>query len=169
MSSGPGALHLPLDYAGFDPSSLSCFRRRLAEHGQERNAFDRLMAVARQAGFLPDRVTLLVDTTWVKGAGAVQDTYTLLRKRIRKLLRALGYAVPSKRHGSDPHVQRLIASYLEKDRKVASAGDSRIPRALPAAESRGTQAGRVGASRVTPHALCGPSQVECSRGMWLLN
>ncbi len=112
------ALHLPLDYVGFDPSSLSCFRKRLAEPGQERYAFDRLIAIGRQAGFLPDRVTLLVDTTWAKGAGALQDTYTLLRKGIRQLLRALGYAVPSKRHGLAPQVQRLSASYLDKDRKA---------------------------------------------------
>ncbi len=112
------ALHLPLDYPGFDPSSLSYFRKRLAEHGQERYAFDRFVQIGRQAGFLPDRVTLLTDTTWVKGAGAVQDTYTLLRKSIRKLLRTLGYAVPGKRQGLAPHIQRLIASYLDKDRKA---------------------------------------------------
>lgn len=112
------ALHLPLDYAGFDPSSLSYFRKRLAEHGQERYAFDRFIAVGRQAGFLPDRVTLLIDTTWVKGAGAVQDTYTLLRKGIRKLLRALGYAAPNKRHGLTPQVQQLLATYLDQDRKA---------------------------------------------------
>jgi transposase len=112
------ALHLPLDYAGFDPSSLSVFRKRLAEHAQERYAFDRFLAVARQAGFLPDRVTVLIDTTWVKGAGAVQDTYTLLRKGIRKLLRALGYRTPSKRRGLSPHVQHLLATYLDQDRKA---------------------------------------------------
>jgi transposase len=112
------ALHLPLDYPGFDPSSLSYFRKRLAEHGQERYAFDRFVQIGRQAGFLPDRVTLLTDTTWVKGAGAVQDTYTLLRKGIRKVLRTLGYAVPGKRHGLAPEVQQLLASYLDKDRKA---------------------------------------------------
>ncbi len=112
------ALHLPLDYPGFDPSSLSYFRKRLAEHGQERYAFDRFVQIGRQAGFLPDRVTLLTDTTWVKAAGAVQDTYTLLRKGIRKLLRTLGYAIPGKRHGLAPEVQRLLASYLDKDRKA---------------------------------------------------
>ena len=79
------ALDLPLDYAGFHPSSLSIFRKRLAENGQERYAFDRFVEVGRAAGFIPDKVTLLIDTTNVKGAGAVQDTYTLLRKGIRKL------------------------------------------------------------------------------------
>ena len=38
-------------------------------------------------------MTLLTDTTRAKGAGAVQDTYTLMRKGIRKLLKQLGYAV----------------------------------------------------------------------------
>ena len=84
------ALDLCLDYAGFDPSSLSYFRRRLVEHGQERYAFDRFVAVGRAAGFIPDKVTLLIDATPVKGAGAVQDTYTLLRKGVRKLLKAAG-------------------------------------------------------------------------------
>ena len=112
------ALHLPLDYAGFDGSSLSRFRTRLVEGGRERYAFDRFVAVGRAAGFIVDKVTLLHDTTWTQGAGAVQDTYTLLRKGIRKLLRQLGYAVPAKRKGLAPEVQRLIATYLEQDRKA---------------------------------------------------
>jgi transposase len=113
------ALHLPLDYAGFDGSSLSRYRSRLIAGGQERYAFDRFVAVGRAAGFIPDKVTLLADTTWTKGAGAVQDTYTLIRKGIRKLLRQLGYAVPAKRKGLSPQVQRLIATYLEQDRKAS--------------------------------------------------
>ena len=112
------ALDLPLDYQGFDPSSLSYFRTRLAEHGQERYAFDRLIAVGRAAGFIPDKVTLLTDTTWTKGAGAVQDTYTLLRKGIRKLLRAMGYATPGRRRGLSAPGQALVASYLDQDRKA---------------------------------------------------
>jgi transposase len=112
------ALNLPLDFPGFDPSSLSYFRSRLTQHHQERYAFDRLLKVGRAAGFIPDRVTLLTDTTWAQGAGAVQDTYTLLRKGIRKLLQQLGYAVPGKRHGLADAAQRLIATYLEADRKA---------------------------------------------------
>ncbi len=112
------ALHLPLDYAGFDPSSLSYFRKRLADNGQERYAFDRFLAVGRTADFIPDKVTVLTDTTWVKGAGAVQDTYTLLRKGIRKLLRTLGYATPSKRGQLSDTARKLIATYLDDDRKA---------------------------------------------------
>ena len=112
------ALDLPLDYEGFDASSLSYFRKRLAEHGQERYAFDRFVAVGREAGFIPDRVTLLTDTTWAHGAGALQDTYTLLRKGIRKLLKACGFQMPGKRQGLSPQVQVLLGTYLDSDRKA---------------------------------------------------
>jgi len=112
------ALNLPTDYPGFDPTSLGNFRARLAEHGQERYAFDRFVAVGRAAGFIPDRVTLLTDTTRTTGAGAVQDTYTLLRKCLRKLLKQLGYAVAGKRRGLAPETERLLATYLEQDRKA---------------------------------------------------
>jgi hypothetical protein len=112
------ALHLPLDYPGFDPSSLTYFRRRLVENGRERYAFDRLVAVGRAAGFIPDTVTLLVDATPVKGAGAVQDTYTLLRKGVRKLLKAAGYHVAGKRQGLSPQVRTLIERYVDRDRKA---------------------------------------------------
>jgi hypothetical protein len=110
------ALNLPTDYPGFDPTSLGNFRERLAEHGQERYAFDRFVAVGRAAGFIPDRVTLLTDTTRTKGAGAVQDTYTLLRKCMRQLLKQLGYTAPGKRRGLAPATERLLATYLEQDR-----------------------------------------------------
>ncbi len=112
------ALNLPTDYPGFDPSSLTYFRQRLIDHQQERYAFDRFVKVGREAGFIPDRVTLLTDTTRTKGAGAVQDTYTLLRKGVRKLLKQLGYAVAGKLRGLSPETQRLVATYVEQDRKA---------------------------------------------------
>lgn len=112
------ALNLAIDFAGFDPTNLVHFRQRLVKHRQERYAFDRLIAVGRAAGFLPDKVRLLVDTTAVGGAGAVQDTYTLLRKGVRKLLKVAGFHLPGKRQGLSPQSQRLVATYLEQDRKA---------------------------------------------------
>ena len=112
------ALNLPTDFPGFDPSSLTYFRQRLIEHNKERYAFDRFVRVGREAGFIPDRVTLLTDTTRTKGAGADMDTYTLLRKGIRKLLKQLGYAAAGKQRGLSPETQRLIATYVEQDRKA---------------------------------------------------
>jgi hypothetical protein len=112
------ALGLSLDYEGFDPSSLTYFRKRLAEHGKERYAFDRFLAVGRAAGFVPDKVTLLTDTTSAKGAGAVQDTYTLIRKAIRKLLKNLGYGTTRKRRGLSPQLKSLVSTYVTRNRKA---------------------------------------------------
>jgi hypothetical protein len=112
------ALNLPLDYGGFDASSLSVFRARLVKYQQERYAFDRLLAVAREEGILADKVTLLSDTTHAKGAGATQDTYTLLRKGIRKLLKAMGYHLPGKRQGCSAEIEKLLATYVDQDRKA---------------------------------------------------
>ncbi len=108
------ALNLPLDFVPPHPTTIAVFRNRLAEHGEERYAFNRFIRVARAAGFLPDKIILLIDTTPQNGAGAVQDTYTLIRKGIRKLLRLAGYTLPKRR-------QRLavnLARYLDGDRKA---------------------------------------------------
>jgi transposase len=112
------ALNLPLDFPGFDPSSLSVFRKRVVEHGKERYAFDRFIQVGRAAGFIPDKVTLLTDTTPTTGAGAVQDTYTLLRKGTRKLLKALGYHLPGKRRGLGKQAKKLVATYVGQDQRA---------------------------------------------------
>lgn len=108
------ALNLPLDFVPPHPSSFSVFRSRLLEHGQERYAFNRLIQVGRKAGFLPDKITMLIDTTPQRGAGAVQDTYTLIRKGIRKVLKAAGYTLAQKRRG----LAANLAAYLGSDRKA---------------------------------------------------
>jgi hypothetical protein len=112
------ALNLPLDYPGFDPSCLTYYRKRVIENGQERYAFNRFIAVGREAGFIPDRVTLLTDTTNVRGAGSVQDTYTLLRKGLRKLLTAAGFHVHGKRQGLSPQTRVLVERYVDQDSKA---------------------------------------------------
>jgi Transposase DDE domain/Transposase domain (DUF772) len=108
------ALGLPLDYQGFHPTSLVVFRRQLLKHGKERYAFERFLAVAREAGFLPEKVRQLLDSSPMKGAGATQDTYTLLRKGIRRLLKAMGFSVPEKRRGLGVELGR----YLDSDKKA---------------------------------------------------
>jgi hypothetical protein len=94
------------------------YRHRLIENGQERYAFDRFVEAGRAAGFIPDKVILLTDTTWVKRAGAVQDTYTLLRKGVRKLLRALGYHLLGRRQGLSKQVRELVETYVDHDGKA---------------------------------------------------
>lgn len=108
------ALTLGLDFDPPHSSSLSVFRSRLVEHSQERYAFDRLLAVGRAAGFLPEKVTVLIDTTPQLGAGAVQDSYTLIRKGIRRVLKAAGYQAAAKRRG----LASNLGAYLESDHKA---------------------------------------------------
>lgn len=90
------ALGLDLQDRGFDATVLCRFRRKLLDHGLERELFERLVGVAREAGLLTKDAEQLVDSSHVLGAAGVRDTYTLLRGGIRKLLRALGYS-PSRR------------------------------------------------------------------------
>ncbi len=156
------ALHLPLDYAGFDPSSLSYFRKRLLEGKQERYAFDRLLKVGRAAGFIPATVTALFDTTNTGGAGAVMDTYTLVRKGIRKLLKAAGFALPGKRQGLAPEVARLVATYLDQDRKAA------IDWADPAARAAQLQALTADAEAALDAILPACDDAEVRTLGWLL-
>lgn len=107
------ALRLSLDFGGFDHSSLSVFRKRLREHGKERYAFDRMIEVGREAGFLPSRVQTLIDSTHMLGAGATEDTYALVRHAIRKLLRAMGYHLPQQRK----KLAKGLEGYLERQYK----------------------------------------------------
>jgi transposase len=108
------ALNLPLDFDPPHSSSLSVFRSRLVAGDQERYAFNRLIRVGREAGFLPDKITVLVDTMAQHGAGAAQDTYTLIRKGIRRVLKVAGYALPAKKRG----LSADLSAYLDSDRKA---------------------------------------------------
>jgi transposase len=84
------ALGLPLDHEGFHPTSLVRFRARLLLHGKERVVFERSLALARELGLLEEAVEQVVDSTPMLGAAATQDTVTLVRSGVRKLLDAVG-------------------------------------------------------------------------------
>jgi transposase len=83
------ALGLPLDHGGFHPTSLVKFRARLLLHGKERLAFERSLELARELGLLGEAVEQVVDSTPMLGAAATQDTVTLVRSGVRKLLDAV--------------------------------------------------------------------------------
>ena len=83
------ALGLPLDHEGFHPTSLVKFRARLLLHGKERVVFERSLALARELGLLEEAVEQVVDSTPMLGAAATQDTVTLVRSGVRRLLDAV--------------------------------------------------------------------------------
>jgi hypothetical protein len=73
--------------------------------------------MAKELGLLADSVTLLTDTTPVKGAGAVMDTFTLIRKGVRKLLKKLGFS-PKQNKKMEGAIKSLIEKYVESDKKA---------------------------------------------------
>jgi transposase len=83
------ALDLPLDHPGFHPTSLVRFRARLLLHGKERLVFERSLELATELGLLSGPAEQILDSTPMLGAAAVQDTATLVRSAVRKLLDAV--------------------------------------------------------------------------------
>jgi transposase len=83
------ALDLPIDHPGFHPTSLVKFRARLLLHGKERIVFERSLDLATELGLLKGELEQIVDSTPMLGAAAVQDTVTLVRAGVRKLLDAV--------------------------------------------------------------------------------
>lgn len=85
------ALGVGLAEAGFDYSTLSKFRTRLLLFQKERVVFEEILQKAADKGLLSrEQVTQIMDSTFTLGAAAVQNTYTLIRTAIRKLLHSLG-------------------------------------------------------------------------------
>ena len=84
-------LNLPLDDQGFDPSLLSVFRARLLVNDKERAAFERSLEMAIESGVLTDKEKQAIDSSPIIGGAALQDTFTLLRTGIEKVLRAIDW------------------------------------------------------------------------------
>ena len=82
------ALGLALDDPGCHPTTLTVFRARLLLHELDRTLFIDVVGRAVKAGLLAKNAVQTVDSSAILGAGAVQDTYTLLRKALQKVVRA---------------------------------------------------------------------------------
>ncbi|MDF9410090.1 IS1182 family transposase [Pelotomaculum isophthalicicum JI] len=80
------ALGISIAESGFNYSALSRFRARLLLHQKERIAFEEILDAVIAKELLPGNCAKqIIDSTYVLGAGAVQDTYTLIRMAIKKL------------------------------------------------------------------------------------
>ena len=100
------ALDLPIDHPGFHPTSLVRCRARLLLHGKERLVFERSLELATELGPIEGEAEQIVDSTML-GAAAVQDTATLVRCGVRKLLDVVA--------ASDPEAAEELASGLRFD------------------------------------------------------
>src|SRR5512135_374402 len=101
------ALDLPIDHPGFHPTSLVHFRARLLLHGKDRLVFERSLELASELGLISEPVEQILDSTPMLGAAAVQDTVTLVRAAVRKLIDAV--------KASDPRAARRLGRELRFD------------------------------------------------------
>ena len=84
------ALGIEVESRPFAKSTLQLFRARLILHEKAREAFERSLRFAREAGYLKSRrMKMALDTTYILGRGAVKDTYNLLSDGVVELMRVL--------------------------------------------------------------------------------
>ncbi|WP_290279425.1 IS1182 family transposase [Corynebacterium faecale] len=83
------ACGFPLDYAGFHPSTLTYWRRRIASSTRPNRIFDAVAEVITATGILSNKRLRAVDSTVFDDAVARQDTITQLISQIRKVGRTV--------------------------------------------------------------------------------
>lgn len=101
------ALHVPLRWKGFHYSTLSNFRRRLLEQGEERLLFEKVLAWIRGHGLLKKQGKQRTDSTHVLGQVAKLSRLELLWETLRVALRAM------ERVASEWYGKRIPAAFHE--------------------------------------------------------
>jgi transposase len=143
------ALGLPIDHAGFHPTTLVKFRARLLLHEMERLALERTLELAGELGLMRGAVEQILDSTPMLGAAATQDTVTLVRSGVSKLLAAVG--------AQDAEAGRELQGGLEFD--------YRKPRQKPDCDWRDKQAREALLTRVAEDAERALRAVEACAGL----
>src|SRR5690606_13085512 len=78
----------PLDTrAPFSKAAYQSWRARLLLHKKEGVAFERMIRRATREGLLPKRLTIALDSSPVRGRGAVKDTFNLISDGVRAAVR----------------------------------------------------------------------------------
>lgn len=81
------ACGLPVGHAGYDASTLTYWRKRLAASAAPNRIFDAVKAVVAESGAIKGRNKRALDSTVLDDAVATQDTVTQLIAIIRKVRR----------------------------------------------------------------------------------
>lgn len=89
------ALHLPLDYTGFDFSILCDFRRRILEHGKEALVFEAILEKVKALGFIKKRGKARTDSIAVIGAVRALSILETVSETLRVAVRAIEKADPT--------------------------------------------------------------------------
>ena len=104
------ALGLPLEYEGFDSTTLVVFRRRLVAGGLERAVFDAVAEVLSQETWEKKRRKQRLDSTHIVGCVARMSILELVRETVRLALEAIRRCG---RSGSVPGWELLQERYCE--------------------------------------------------------
>jgi hypothetical protein len=78
------------EFPGIGARTFALMRARMATENADSDLFDKTVAKALEAGVLKGKLTAIIDSSPVVGAGAVADTYELIRGALRKVVRAAG-------------------------------------------------------------------------------
>ncbi len=83
------ALGLPVDYAGFHPTSLVYFRQRLLEHQKSRCVFDAILQGLEDQGLVQRRGKQRLDSTHILGLVSSMSRLEVTRETVRLFLEML--------------------------------------------------------------------------------
>ena len=157
------ALHLPLDYVGFDFSVLSEFRARLLAHDASARLFDTLLTQLRNLGLLKRRGRQRSDSLAVLARLHLLTRIELVAETLRLAIRAVVEAEPAWAKATIPpaweelYGQRLVAE------RLSEAERTRLQR----------ETGRAGqwlldrlADPAAPKALVSQDEVVTLRTVW---
>ena len=118
-------LDLASTEAPFAKSTFQLFRTRLTLHEREGLVFERSVALAREKGLLPKSLDVALDSSPVRGRGAVKDTYHLLSDAIVGVVRAVARAekVKETETAREAELSRHVESSSIKGSEVLNWSD----------------------------------------------
>jgi len=78
------------EFTGIGATTFSLMRSRMVVHDADATLFEKTIEKAVAAGVFKGKLTAIIDSSPVHGAGAVADTYKLVRGFLRQVVRAAG-------------------------------------------------------------------------------
>ncbi|MEW6477800.1 MAG: IS1182 family transposase [Actinomycetota bacterium] len=78
------------EFTGIGARTFSLMRSRMVVHDADSKLFEKTLEKAVEAGIFKGKLTAIIDSSPVHGAGAVADTYELIRGFMAQVVRAAG-------------------------------------------------------------------------------
>ena len=88
------------EFTGIGATTFSLMRSRMVLSDADNKLFEATLAKAVAAGIFKGKLTAIIDSSPVHGAGAVADTYELIRGFLAKVVRAAGQRLGGEAAGS---------------------------------------------------------------------